>query len=277
LTSEIIGQLVPLSVLRKKFSYNSQLAGVRQDRQSVERAAIAGSSTAPDLRAGYTFTLTDQTGGGLGGTYLVTSVHHAGFLRVTNGVSKLFYGNQFEVIPASLTYRPALTARKPLAQPTTAVVTGPAGETIYADQYGRVKVQFNWDRTGTADQNSSAWLRVASPMAGSGHGMIFLPHGGDEVLVTFIDGDPDQPVVAGSLYNAAAPTPYALPANKTVSTIRGTPSSGAVNELEFDDLAGSQALNLKGAKDLQIRAGNNLSISATGWSQALRVNWLAWE
>lgn len=248
-------------------SYYVQLAQVRQERQTAERAAIAGSGTAPDLRAGYRFALADYAGVGVEGSYVVTEVRHAGFVRVTNGVSKLFYGNQFQVIPTSLTYRPALRTPKPQAQPCTAVVTGPASEEIWTDQYGRVKVQFHWDRYGVKDQNSSAWLRQTSPMASSDfRGMMFLPRIGDEVLVSFIQGDPDQPVITGSLYNGINMPPYNLPGSKTVSTIRSTGSKGQpsqVNEIKFDDLAGNQEFNLQAAKDMNVDVANDLIVSAS--------------
>ncbi|SPE61449.1 hypothetical protein SBV1_70044 [Verrucomicrobia bacterium] len=142
-------------------TYIQSIAQVRQECQTAARAMIAGASTAPDLRAGYVFTLSDHTSSGLGGSYVVTSVHHAGFVRVTNGVSTLFYGNQFQAIPASLSYRPPLATPKPQAQPCIAVLTGLYGEETYVDKYGRVKVQFKWDRYGTLDQNSSACLRLS--------------------------------------------------------------------------------------------------------------------
>lgn len=243
-------------------AYDQQLAAARQKRQAVERALIDGSSTAPDLRAGYTFALTDNSGAGLGGNYLVTSVHHAAFTRVTNGVSVIFYGNRFEAVPAALNFCPAVTTPKPQAQPCIATVTGPSGETTYVDQYGRVKLQFKWDRRGNADQSSSGWVRVTSPMAGANHGMIFLPQVGDEVLVSFIQGDPDQPVVTGSLYNANAAPPYPLPGNNTVSTIQSVAKDGQVNEIKFDDKTGNQTLNIHAAKDLNFSAVNKITFSS---------------
>jgi len=123
-------------------------------------------------------------------------------------------------------------------------------------------VQFHWDRYGAKNNFSSAWIRVASPMAGSGHGMMFLPKIGDEVLVSFIQGDPDQPVIIGSLYNAAAVPPYALPANKTVSSIKSTSTDSQINEIKFDDIAGSQTLTLRAARDLTIQANRQVAINA---------------
>ncbi len=248
------------------FPYNQQLAQVRQGVQTGARAAITGSSVAPDLRAGYTFALNDQSSAGLAGTYVVTGVHHAGFIRVTNGVSTVFYGNTFEAVPASLDYRPPLATPRPQAQPCTAVVTVPSGQEIQTDRYGEVHVHFRWDRYGPTDDRSSAWVRVASPMAGSnGRGMLFLPRVGDEVLVSFLEGDPDRPVIVGSLYNGDNMPPYSLPVNKTVSTIRSTGSinqPAQINEIMFDDKAGSQVFNLQAAKDMNINANNNLTLQA---------------
>lgn len=247
----------------KTAAYVQQIAGVRQGRQAVERALISGSSAVPELHAGYTISLTDNSSAGLAGTYLITSVRHAAFIRVTNGVNTIFYGNQFEAIPSSLVFRPPLATPKPQALPCTAVVTGPAGETIYTDQYGRVKVQFHWDRYGIKDENSSAWLRVATPAAGGSHSTIFLPRVGDEVLVSFIQGDPDLPLVTGSLFNGANTPPYALPGNKTVSTIKSVSTGGQVNEMKFDDTAGSEAVTLHAGKQLNLQAVSNIVVSAS--------------
>jgi type VI secretion system secreted protein VgrG len=246
-------------------TYDTQLAGVREGRQTMDRAAIAGSATAPDLRAGYTFTVTDNSGAGVGGNYLVTSVHHAGFVRVTNGVSTFFYGNEFEAIPAGLTYRPALKTPKPMAQPCTAVVTGPTGKEINTDTHGRVKVQFHWDRYGNNTDTSSEWMRVASPWAGSGHGMVFLPRVGDEVLVSFMEGDPDQPVITGSLYNDDANPFYALPDNQTKSWIHTSTSPGGdgFNELRFEDKSGAEEIDLQAQRDLDIKVLNDENLSIT--------------
>jgi type VI secretion system secreted protein VgrG len=246
-------------------AYNDLLAKVRIERQETERSAIAGSSVIPDVRAGYKFVLNDQSGAGLEGAYLVTSVRHAAFVRVTNGVSTFFYGNRFEVIPDSVQFRPALRTPKPQAQSCTAVVTGPAGQEIYTDKYGRIKVQFHWDRYGVKDDKSSAWVRVASPWAGNAYGVSFLPRVGHEVLVEFIQGNPDQPVVVGSLYNAEKMPPYALPANQTVSTIKTRSSPGGTannyNEIRFEDKKGSEALQISAEKDLNVSAKNDATLA----------------
>lgn len=248
----------------KTAGYMNATAAWRQQREGVERALISGTATAADLRAGYNFTLTDTTAAGLSGGYIVTAVHHAAFVRVINGVSTVFYGNRFEAIPASIAYRPATTTPRPIAQPSTGVVTGPAGESIHTDSYGRVKVQFHWDRYGAKNDTSSAWMRVAMPMAGTNRAAMFLPRVGDEVLVSFIQGDPDQPVVTGSLFNGAMLPPYQLPNNKQVSAIRTRGTDGLINELKFDDTAGAQKLSLTGARDVTIQASGKTSISTLG-------------
>jgi len=238
----------------------------RQERHTVERATSLGAGNAPDLRPGYTFTLDDRTDSRLGGSYLVTAVRHAAFRRTTNGVASLYYGNQFEVIPGDMVYRPALKTPKPVAPACTAVVTGPAGEEIWTDQYGRVKVQFHWDRNGAHDQYSRAWLRVASQWAGKQWGMIFLPRIGQEVMVEFVNGDPDQPVITGSLYNDDQMPPYSLPANKTVSGIKTRSSPGGMpanyNEIRFEDKKGEEALDIIAEKNLSLSAKNNMTNSA---------------
>ena len=243
-----------------------QLVRIEEERHGMEWQSTVGAGNAPDLRPGHTFTLDDQSGTGTGGSYVVTAIRHGAFRRVINGVASLYYGNQFEVLPTTVNFRPARKTPKPKAQTCTAVVTGPAGEEIYPDKYGRVKVQFHWDRYGTNDQNSSGWLRVASLWAGKQWGAIFLPRIGQEVIVDFLEGDPDQPVIIGSLYNNDQMPPYDLPANKTVSGIKtrsslsGLPANA--NEIRFEDKKGSESLDIHGEKDLNLSAENNATFTA---------------
>ncbi|HHH31766.1 MAG TPA: type VI secretion system tip protein VgrG, partial [Polyangiaceae bacterium] len=132
-----------------------------------------------------------------------------------------------------------------------ATVVGPAGEEIHTDEYGRVRVQFPWDREGQKDENSSCWMRVSQGWAGAGYGGIHIPRIGQEVLVSFLDGDPDQPIVVGRVYNEAEPVPYKLPENKTVSTFKSdtSPKSGGFNELRFEDAAGRELIYVQAEKD----------------------------
>ncbi len=240
-------------------------AAARQGANDAGRVTHFGSGNGPDLRPGCTFVLEDHSGSELGNTYLVTAVRHAAFRRTTAGVTNYFYGNEFEVIPAALTFRPERKTRKPAALPCTAKVTGPAGEEVSTDSYGRVKVQFHWDRYGALNETSSAWIRFATPMAGKGRGMMFLPRIGDEVVVQFLQGDPDQPVITGSMYNASGMPPYELPDNKATSTIRtrSTPTAGSVaNEIRFKDSSGAESLDIMAAKDFLLTAENNMSVTS---------------
>ena len=138
------------------------------------------------------------------------------------------YGNRFTCIPGALPYRPQRVTKKPtIAGVQTATVVGPAGEEIFCDKYGRVKVQFNWDRAGKKDANSSCWLRVAQVWAGNGWGAFFWPRVGHEVVVTFEEGDPDQPVIIGSVYNAENMPPLALTRGEQVLPASNRPACAA--------------------------------------------------
>jgi type VI secretion system VgrG family protein len=252
----------------------NELARLRLEAQQVAHTLATAAGNAPDLRPGYKFTLDDQSGSGVGGSYVVTAVRHAAFRRTTNGVTSFYYGNEVEVFPALQPYRPARKTPRPVVPACTAVVVGKAGEEIWTDRYGRVKVQFHWDRYGEADETASGWVRVASPWAGKNWGAIFVPRIGQEVLVEFVNGDPDQPVITGSFYNGDQMPPYNLPANATVSGIRTRSSKGGTNttanEIRFEDKKGDEALDITGERnltlvakhDLQITASNNLTITS---------------
>src|SRR6185436_20049378 len=140
--------------------------------------------------------------------------------------------------------------------PQTAVVVGPGGDEIYTDQFGRVKVQFHWDRLGKKDENSSCWMRVSHPWAGKGWGAVSTPRIGQEVIVDFLEGDPDQPIITGRIYNAEQMPPYELPANKTQTGIKTRSSKGGspdnFNEIRFEDLKGSEQLFIHAEKNQDI-------------------------
>lgn len=246
-------------------SEGDRLAAIRQGRHHVERATMAGSSTAPDLRPGHTFVLDDRTDSGLGGAYVVTAVRHAALRRLTNNVPTFFYGNEFEAIPAGIPFRPALKTPRPNTPPHTAVVTGPAGEEIYTDSQGRVKVRFHWDRYSPDDETSSAWVRVMTPFAGKGWGMHSVPRVGEEVVVSFLNGDPDDPAITGALYNGRNNPPYSLPDDKTRSGIRtrSSPGGAGYNEIRFEDKAGLEELFVKAQKDLAIHVGHDTTVTIT--------------
>lgn len=163
----------------------------------------------------------------------------------------------FSAIDAKQPFAPARTTRKPFVQgPQTAAVVGPGGEEIYTDNYGRVKVQFFWDRLGKRDENSSCWMRVSQPWAGKGWGAVAIPRIGQEVIVDFLEGDPDRPIITGRVYNAEQMPPYELPANMTQSGVKSRSSKGGsaanCNELRFEDKKGSEQVLLHAEKDQSI-------------------------
>lgn len=162
------------------------------------------------------------------------------------------YRNRFTATPWDILYRPQREHPKPkVLGSQTAVVTGPAGEEIHCDGYGRVKVQFHWDRIGTADDKTSCWLRVSSSWAGDRYGGVAIPRVGMEVLVTFLEGDPDQPLVTGCLYHAAHSVPYELPAHKTRTVFKtlSSPGGDGYNELRIEDRKGAEQIYIRAQRD----------------------------
>jgi type VI secretion system VgrG family protein len=236
---------------------SARLAALRLEQFQSDRSLMTGTANTPSFHPGAKFTLTDHTSTGFAGTYLITSVQHVGIKTAEPQDPTHYYANRFTCIPDTVPFRPARSTPKPRVQgPQTAVVVGPSGEEIYTDKYGRIKVQFHWDREGMSDENSSLWMRVSQPWAGSDWGTIFIPRIGDEVIVDFLEGDPDRPLVVGSVYNQARLPPYALPTNRTVTAIRtrSSPSgSGAFNEIRFEDKAGSEQILIH-SKDLRLDA-----------------------
>jgi type VI secretion system secreted protein VgrG len=239
-------------------------ARLRLEEREMTEQIIRGSGNTRGFIAGYTFTLQDHFNTSLNEEYLITSLH------LTMGTNAFLttpkfredYTNQFEAIPSTVDYRPARVTPKPvIAGVQTAVVVGPSGEEIYCDQYGRVKVQFPWDRVGTNDENSSCWIRVSQEWAGKTWGAVFLPRMGQEVIVEFLEGDPDRPIITGRVYNAEQMPPYTLPTNQTQSGIKTRSSKGGsgsnCNEFRFEDLMGSELVLLHAEKDLTVEVENN--------------------
>ncbi|MDX1367890.1 type VI secretion system tip protein VgrG [Pseudomonas sp.] len=190
------------------------------------------------------------------------------------------YRNRFSATPWDVLHRPPLNHPKPkVLGSQTAVVTGPQGEEIHCDEYGRVKVQFHWDREGQGNDKTSCWLRVASSWAGDRYGGIAIPRVGMEVLVTFLEGDPDQPLVTGCLYHAEHLVPYPLPANKTRSVFKtlSSPGGGGYNELRIEDKKGEEQIYLHAERnwdeniehDQKIRVGNQRhdTVEANSYSE----------
>lgn len=235
-----------------------RLARIRLEEQEAQQQVVFASSNVRQLCAGYKVDVTDHYRKDVNGAYLLTSVRHAGSLgNIRSEGEGARYQNEFTCIPAKTPYRPPRLTPKPVMPGTqSAVVVGPSGEEIWVDKYGRVKVQFHWDRQGKKDENSSCWMRVSSTWAGKQWGFVQLPRIGQEVLVDFLEGDPDQPIVTGRVYNADQMPPWALPDNQTQSGLKTRSSKGGgaanFNELRFEDKKGSEQVFLHAEKALDI-------------------------
>jgi type VI secretion system secreted protein VgrG len=196
------------------------------------------------------------------GNYVLTRVEHEGQQPLRTGEDAYMYKNDFTCIPSALPYRPQRVTEIPSVRGVQlATVVGPAGEEIFPDKYGRVKVQFHWDRQGKNDIDSSCWLRVGTHWAGKQWGAIHIPRIGQEVIVDFEEGDPDHPIIIGSVYNADMMPPYTLPDNKTQSGIKSRSSKGGspdnYNEIRFEDKKGSEEILVHAERDMTIEVERN--------------------
>ncbi|EYF00610.1 type VI secretion system tip protein TssI/VgrG [Chondromyces apiculatus] len=223
--------------------------------EQVQRRATAGrgESWVRALAPGRSFELRTEASHSIDGTYAVTRVIHEGHTPELSGrPQERTYRNSFTCVPATTLLRPRAPARQPRQVMETAVVTGPEAHEVHTDEHARIKVQFHWDLDGRHDENTSAWLRVAQSWAGASFGSQHIPRVGMEVLVGFLGGDTDCPVVLGCLYNATHPPPFPLPAEKAKSGLRtqSTPGAGGANELSFDDRAGEERVFLFAERDL---------------------------
>ena len=226
------------------------LAKLRMQSLEARHLMISGSSTCRPFLPGYTFELTEHPRPDANTKYLLLSVRHD---LCAGGYTKdvATYTNSFVCIPAKAQLRPERLTPKPRVEgPQTAVVVGESGEEIYTDKHGRIKVQFFWDRQGKQDQESSCWVRVSQGWSGKGWGAMFIPRIGMEVIVDFLEGDPDQPLVTGAVYNAQQTPPYPLPAERSKSTIKTNSYKGdGFNELRFEDKSGSEEIFVHAQKD----------------------------
>jgi len=258
--------------------FGGDLAGIRLEEIQAGRLLGEGESDCIRLVAGHFFVLTGHDRQDLsGGKYVLTRVRHqceshedlfAGALE-----SRTEYSNDFQCIPREVPFRPQQKTPKPnISGVQTAVVVGPPGEEIYTDQYGRIKVQFHWDRLGQFNHDSSCWMRVSQYWASQSWGALYLPRIGDEVLVEFIEGDPDRPIITGRVYNAINTPPCSLPADKTKSTVKSNSSPGGdgFNEIRFEDKKGGEELYTHAQKNQTEVVNNNMSTSV-GASQSISV------
>ena len=229
------------------------LARMRLQALRTRARTGAGESDSCRLIPGKTFLLTDHPDDTMNVLYVVMRVEHRGTTPLPDAVddAESSYENAFEVVRADVVIRPMRQTPKPIMHGMqSAVVVGPGHEEVHTDVHGRIKVQFHWDRRGKKNDRSSCWLRVMQPLAGAGYGAMFLPRIGHEVVVSFLEGDPDQPIVVGSVYNGANVPPYPLPQDKTRSGIR-TKTFGADghNEVRFDDARGAEEFYVHAQRD----------------------------
>jgi type VI secretion system secreted protein VgrG len=224
----------------------------------VEGNIIRGAGSCRSFHAGAKFTMSGHYRDDANTSYVIRSLSvHA---------NQEGYRNSFEALPASATYKPAsVTPRPVIAGTQTATVVGKSGEEIWTDQYGRVTVQFHWDQLGKNNETSSCWIRVAQGWAGKAWGSIFIPRIGQEVVVSFLEGNPDRPLITGSVYNADLTVPYPLPDSQTKSTIKTNSSKGGsgFNEFRFEDKAGSEEVFVQAQKDMNVNVLNNQTITVT--------------
>ena len=232
---------------------------IRLEEREAEQFVLRCVSECRPLRPGYIFQLKGHFRPDTNGDYFLTSVIHDvldASYRQGGSMEANRYTNRFKAIPKTVPYRPPCVARKPVVQgPQSALVVGKAGEEIWVDKYGRVKVQFYWDRKGKKDESSSCWVRVSQIWAGKNWGWVTIPRIGQEVIVDFLEGDPDRPLITGRVYNADQTTPYTLPANQTQSGIKSRSSkeggSDNFNEIRFEDLKGSEVITVHAEKDME--------------------------
>ena len=237
-----------------------QYASVRINELGTQYETVHGSSNARGITVGALMNLEAHPRDDQNREYLITGADYLlsfGDYEALPEAAGTSFQCSFVAIPSSQQFRPKRITPKPFVQgPQTAVVVGPAGEEIFTDKYGRVKVQFHWDRRGKKDENSSCWMRVSYPWAGKNWGAVAIPRITQEVIVSFLEGDPDQPIITGRVYNAEQMPPYDLPAHKTQSGVKSRSSKGGTasnfNEIRFEDLKGSELLTIHAEKDQSI-------------------------
>ncbi|MBQ0834161.1 type VI secretion system Vgr family protein, partial [Marinobacter sp.] len=235
----------------------AKLEALRNDASTAN-----GESNRADFTCGAKAALTEHDNPSLNRDWLLTAVTHTGkqpqALEEEGGSGPTTYNNTFSAVPADKTWRPLCDHRPLMDGPQIAIVTGPEGEEIHCDEFGRVKARFPWDRYSQNDEHSSAWLRVSQGWAGGQYGFMALPRIGNEVIVSFLDGDPDQPIITGRTYHATNTPPYALPEHKTRTTLKTQTHKGeGSNELRFEDEADKEQVYIHAQKDLDLLTENN--------------------
>lgn len=247
--------------LQNIFEDNKRTVNIRMQQEALLSVVIQAGGNCRNFVTGYKFTLDRHIDAD--GPYLLVNATHAARLPADyrSGEGEFYYQNRFTCIPFEVPYRPLMLTPRPVVHGTqTAVVVGPPGEEIFVDKYGRIKVQFHWDRDSKADADSSCWIRVAQNIAGVNWGSAFWPRIGQEVIVDFLEGDPDQPIIIGSVYNASEMPPYKLPDEKTKTVMFKSYSSkggGGFNEFRIEDKKGKEQVFIHAERNKDIRIKND--------------------
>ncbi|HGG1524762.1 TPA: type VI secretion system tip protein TssI/VgrG, partial [Escherichia coli] len=246
---------------RFKGAHGQNFARWQMDGWRNNAEVARGTSRSPEIWPGRRIVLTGHPQANLNREWqVVASELHGEQPQAVPGRSGsgTTLNNHFAVIPADRTWRPQPLLKPLVDGPQSAVVTGPAGEEIFCDEHGRVRVKFNWDRYNPADQDSSCWIRVAQAWAGTGFGHLAIPRVGQEVIVDFLNGDPDQPIIMGRTYHQENRTPGSLPGTKTQMTIRSKTYMGSgFNELKFDDATGREQVYIHAQKNMDTEVLND--------------------
>jgi len=252
------------------------LVNIRMQEEEARIMTLHGASNCRAFTCGYKFRLEEFYRDDMNNAeYVMTGIRHEGSQSYPTGDAQdeQSYINEFTCIPIDVPFRPQRVTRKPRIEGVqTAIVVGPSGEEIYPDKYGRVKVKFHWDRDEQRDESSSCWVRVSQIWAGAGWGAMFIPRIGHEVIVDFLEGDPDRPIITGRVYHGNNNPPYSLPGEKTKSTIKTNSSlgGGGFNEFRFEDKKGNEEIYLQGEKDWNILIKNDKS-QTIGHDETLNV------
>jgi len=249
-------------------------ADIRMEEQAALFERASGKSRTRWIATGFLITLKDSQRKGHNREYLVVECKTSVTAEAGPG-GQLGLVTEFHALGTSRTFRSPRRTPKPFIRgPQTAIVVGKSGEEIWTDKYGRIKVQFHWDRDGQNDEKSSCWIRCAQLWASKSWGGMFIPRIGQEVIVHFLEGDPDRPIIAGAVYNAAYMPPYALPDAATKSTIKSNSSKGGngFNEIRFEDKAGNEEIYVHAQKDVNIEVINDRSITVKQGNEKKEVS-----
>jgi len=252
-----------------KYEKTAEADGINKKRLESylsEQKILFGESSCRGFIAGYKFKISEHDRQEINKEYVVR--------KLAIEVDQEHYSNEFEAFPSDVQFRPEIKTHKPVINGTqTALVVGKKGEEIWCDKYGRIKVQFYWDKYGKKDENSSCWIRVANMWAGKKWGSLFTPRIGMEVVVSFLEGDPDRPLITGCVYNDANVLPYTLPSEQNKSTIlsRSTKEGSAGNEMRFEDTKDSEEFYMHAQKDMKVEVENERTTTIIKSNETLTV------